>query len=87
MTKEELKQKILQVIEEKVKKGGKSKVYLKDIQRELPDVSPRDIKNVANELVREGKLEYFSSGSTVLFGIPGVGIGVETAFKKEETEE
>jgi len=84
MTKEELKEKIVQVIEEKVKKGGKSKVYLKDIQRDIPGVSPRDIKNAANELVKEGKLEYFSSGSTVMFGIPGVGIGVETAFKKEE---
>jgi len=84
MTKEELKEKIIKVIEEKVKKGGKSKVYLKDIQRDIPGVSPRDIKNAANELVKEGKLEYFSSGSTVMFGIPGVGIGVETAFKKEE---
>jgi len=84
MTKEELKEKIVKVIEEKVKKGGKSKVYLKDIQRDIPGVSPRDIKNAANELVKEGKLEYFSSGSTVMFGIPGVGIGAETAFKKEE---
>ena len=83
MTKEELKEKIVKVIEEKVKKGGKSKVYLKDIQRDIPGVSPRDIKNAANELVKEGKLEYFSSGSTVMFGIPGVGIGVETAVKKQ----
>lgn len=75
MTKEELKAKILEVIEAKVKKGGKTKVYLKDIQRDIPGASPREIKNAANELVREGKLEYFSSGSTVMFGIPGVGIG------------
>lgn len=86
MTKEELKEKILKVVEEKVKKGGKSKVYLKDIQRDIPEANPRDIKNAANELVREGKLEYFSTGSTVMFGIPGLGIGVETAFKKEEEE-
>ncbi|RKX61563.1 MAG: sulfite reductase, partial [Thermodesulfobacteriota bacterium] len=52
MTKEELKEKIVKVIEEKVKKGGKSKVYLKDIQRDIPGVSPRDIKNAANELVK-----------------------------------
>ncbi len=84
MTKEELKAKIIEVIEAKVKKGGKSKVYLKDIQRDIPGASPREIKNAANELVREGKLEYFSSGSTVMFGIPGVGIGTEDAFKKEE---
>lgn len=87
MEKEELKQKILQVIEEKVKKGGKSKVYLKDLQREFPDVNPRDIKNAANELVREGKLEYFSTGSTVMFGIPGVGMGLEAGVEKPKEEE
>ncbi len=71
MNKEELKQKILEVIEAKVKKGGKTKVYLKDIQREIPDAKPREIKMAANELVREGKLEYFSTGSTVMFSLPG----------------
>ncbi len=76
MDKEELKQKILEVIEARVKKG-KSKVYLKDIQRDIPDAKARDIKKAANELVQEGKLEYFSTGSTVMFGLPGVGMGLE----------
>lgn len=82
MNKEELKQKILQIMEEKVKKGGKTKIYLKDLQREIPDANPREIKNAANELVREGKLEYFSTGSTVMFGLPGVGMGLEAGVEK-----
>ncbi|AIH04278.1 MULTISPECIES: dissimilatory sulfite reductase D family protein [Thermodesulfobacterium] len=82
MDKEELKQKILQIMEEKVKKGGKTKIYLKDLQREIPDANPREIKNAANELVREGKLEYFSTGSTVMFGLPGVGMGLEAGVEK-----
>lgn len=86
MDKEELKQKILEVIEKKIKIAGKSKVYLKDLQKDLPGVSPRDIKNAANELVREGKLEYFSTGSTVMFGIPGVGMGLEAGSEKPKEE-
>ncbi len=84
MTKEEVKQKILEVMQKKVAAGGKSKIYLKDLQRELPDVNPRDIKNAANELVREGKLEYFSTGSTVMYGLPGVGMGLEAGMEKPE---
>ncbi|QER41425.1 sulfite reductase [Thermodesulfobacterium sp. TA1] len=84
MDKEELKQKIVQIMEEKVKKGGKTKIYLKDLQREIPDANPREIKNAANELVREGKLEYFSTGSTVMFGLPGVGMGLEAGVEKPE---
>lgn len=86
MEKEELKKKIIEVIEKKIKIAGKSKVYLKDLQKDIPGVSPRDIKNAANELVREGKLEYFSTGSTVMFGIPGVGIGLEPGTEKPKEE-
>jgi hypothetical protein len=83
MDKQELKQKILEVVEARVKKG-KSKVYLKDLQRDIPDAKAREIKMAANELVREGKLEYFSTGSTVMFGLPGVGMGLEAGSEKPE---
>ncbi len=72
---EEVKQKIMEFMEKKTK--SKSKIYLKDMQRALPDVKPMMIKKAANELVREGKLEYFSTGSTVMYGIPGRGQAVE----------
>ncbi len=55
------------------KKKGKSKFYLKDFYKMLPDEKNRDIKNVVNEMVREETLEYWSSGSTTLIGLKGVG--------------
>ncbi len=55
------------------KKKGKSKFYLKDFYKMLPDEKNRDIKNVVNEMVREEILEYWSSGSTTLIGLKGVG--------------
>lgn len=55
------------------KKKGKSKFYLKDFYKMLPDEKNRDIKNVVNEMVREEVLEYWSSGSTTLIGLKGVG--------------
>ncbi len=84
MDKEQLKQKIMEVMEAKIKKGGKTKIYLKDLQREIPEAKAREIKMAANELVREGKLEYFSTGSTVMFGLPGVGMGLEAGVEKPD---
>ena len=79
---EELKQKILEFATKKA--AHKSKMYIKDLYKADPNASPREVKKAANELVREGKLEYFSSGSTVMYGVPGFGKGVEEAFKEEE---
>jgi len=77
---EELKQKVLDFATKKAK--HKSKMYLKDLRKADSKASARQIKNAANELVREGKLEYFSSGSTVMYGVPGFGKGVEEAFEE-----
>ncbi len=79
--KEELKQKILEFATKKA--AHKSKMYIKDLYKADPNASPREVKKAANELVREGKLEYFSSGSTVMYGVPGFGKGVEEAFEEE----
>ncbi len=80
VNKEELKQKILEYATKKAK--HKSKMYIKDLYKADPSAKPREIKNAANELVREGKLEFFSSGSTVMYGVPGYGKGVEEAFEE-----
>ena len=42
----------------------KPQLYIKDFYKCDPDSKPRKIKNVANELVREGRLMFWSSGST-----------------------
>ena len=55
---------------EKAEKSPKPQLYIKDFYKCDPDTKPRVIKNIANELVREGKLAFWSSGSTTMYGIP-----------------
>jgi len=57
-------------IEEKATKSPKPQLYIKDFYACDPDSKPRVIKNVANEMVREGRLMFWSSGSTTMYGIP-----------------
>ena len=68
---EELKQKILEFATKKAK--HKSKMYIKDLYKADPNAKPREVKKAANQLVQEGKLEFFSSGSTTMYGVPGFG--------------
>ncbi len=62
------------------KKKGKTKFYLKDYYKFLPDEKMRDVKKMVNQMVREEILEYWSSGSTTLIGLKGLG-------KQHATEE
>ena len=61
------------IIEALKAKKGKSKFYLKDFYEMIPDLKPREVKNIVNAMVGEGILEYWSSGSTTLIGLKGVG--------------
>lgn len=62
------------VVDYLIKKSkSKSKFYLKDFNEILPASKPREVKNLINEMVREGTLEYWSSGSTTLIGLKGTG--------------
>jgi len=66
LSKDELKAAMI----EKATKAPKPQLYVKDFYKCDPDAKPRAIKNVANELVREGKLMFWSSGSTTMYAIP-----------------
>jgi hypothetical protein len=66
LSKDELKEKML----EKAAKAPKPQLYVKDFYKCDPDAKPRVIKNVANELVRESKLMFWSSGSTTMYALP-----------------
>ena len=55
------------------KKKGKSKFYLKDFYAMLPDRKAREVNKLVNNMVQEGVLEYWSSGSTTLYGLKGAG--------------
>ena len=61
------------IVEKLKKKKGKSKFYLKDFYKMVPDEKPRTVKNLVNKMVSESILEYWSSGSTTLIGLKGVG--------------
>lgn len=75
LSKEELKAAII----EKAEKSPKPQLYIKDFYACDPDTKPREIKNIANELVREQKLMFWSSGSTTMYGVP-------SRIKNEEGE-
>ena len=80
--KEELKKDILAFVEKKSK--FKPKMYLKDMYKANADAKPREIKNAANELVRDEKLEFWSSGSTTLFGLKGSSAKETATFEEKD---
>jgi hypothetical protein len=67
---EEAKQKIVEGLTKKQK--VKSKFYFNDLAKIL-DEKPRVAKKLINQMVVEGVLEYWSSGSTSLYGLKGTG--------------
>jgi len=56
------------------KSKTKTKFYFKDFYRVFPDDKPRMIKKVVNKMVQDEILEYWSSGSTTMYGLKGSGI-------------
>jgi len=72
MDEAEAKQEILRVL----KKSTKDSFYLKDFYKILPDWKKRKVTSLVNQMVQEGKLVYWSSGSTTLFKLPGEGKGI-----------
>jgi Mn-dependent DtxR family transcriptional regulator len=67
---EEAKTKIVEALTKKQK--TKSKFYFNDLSKIL-ELKPREAKKIVNKLVEEGVLEYWSSGSTSMYGMPGTG--------------
>ncbi|CAG35528.1 dissimilatory sulfite reductase D family protein [Desulfotalea psychrophila] len=58
------------VIVEKAQKSPKPQLYIKDFYKCDPETKPRVMKNICNELVREQRLMFWSSGSTTMYGVP-----------------
>ncbi|MBU4317283.1 MAG: dissimilatory sulfite reductase D family protein [Proteobacteria bacterium] len=67
---EAAKAKIIEELTKKLK--SKSKFYFNDLAKILEE-KPRDAKKIVNQLVLDGVLEYWSSGSTSMYGMPGTG--------------
>jgi dissimilatory sulfite reductase D (DsrD) len=67
---EEAKEKIVAGLTKKQKM--KSKFYFNDLAKIL-DLKPRIAKKLINQMVTEEVLEYWSSGSTSMYGLKGTG--------------
>jgi Mn-dependent DtxR family transcriptional regulator len=67
---DEAKTKIVEALTKKQK--SKSKFYFNDLSKIL-EMKPREAKKIVNKLVQDGILEYWSSGSTSMYGLPGTG--------------
>ena len=67
---EEARTKIVEGLEKKSK--TKTKFYFNDLAKIL-ELKPREAKKLVNKLVQEEILEYWSSGSTSLYGLKGAG--------------
>ncbi len=70
MAYEEQKEKLLEELKKKSK--NKTKFYFNDLAKILGE-KPRMAKKIINEMVNEGKLTFWSSGSTTMYSLPGVG--------------
>ncbi len=57
----------------KGKSAAKSKFYFKDFTELFPDKGPREVKKILTQLVNEEVLEFWSSGSTTMYGLKGAG--------------
>jgi hypothetical protein len=56
-----------------VKSQKKTKLYFNDLCKAVPEIKMMAAKKVVNELVSEGKLKYWSSGSTTMYMLPSEG--------------
>ena len=70
MDQSEATEKVIEALKKKQK--TKSKFYFSDLAKIL-DEKPRAAKKYINKMVEEGYLEYWSSGSTSMYGLPGTG--------------
>ena len=80
MSKDELKAAILK----KSQTAAKPQLYIKDFYECDPDAKPREVKNAANELVKEGMMDFWSSGSTTMYAAKGRAKNEETREHDEE---
>jgi hypothetical protein len=80
MSREELKAAILH----KSQTAVKGQLYIKDFYECDPESKPREVKNAANELVKEGMMDFWSSGSTTMYAAKGRAKNEETREHDEE---
>ena len=75
---EEAKQAIIDFMK---KKKSKTKYYFNELCKAVPDLKMRAAKKIISEMVNNGQLKYWSSGSTTLYLLPEA---AEADLEKEE---
>ena len=54
-------------------KTSKTKFYFNDFLPLFPDKGPREVKKILSAMVMAEIVEYWSSGSTTMYGLKGAG--------------
>ena len=67
MAYEEEKKRILEFFKNS---KGKTKFYLSDLKKPIPEMKKRELKKVTTEMIAEGTLMYYSTGSTTMLQLP-----------------
>jgi hypothetical protein len=67
---EEIKQSILEWFEKNSREGTKTRFYLKDVTKALPQYDKHDVQKCVNECIEDGTLMWFSTGSTSMLVLP-----------------
>lgn len=52
---------------------NKTKFYFKDFLEIFPDKGPREVKKLLTAMVQSEIMEFWSSGSTTMYGLKGAG--------------
>ena len=67
-------------------KKGKSKHYFNDLCKAIPDMKMRAVKKIVNEMITEGTLSYWSSGSTTMYMLSDQEARAKEEAAMDETE-
>ena len=67
---EELKQQILEWFNKNSREGSKTRFYLKDVVKALPQYEKHDVRKAVNACIEDETLMWFSTGSTNLLVLP-----------------
>lgn len=54
-------------------KTSKTKFYFQDFLEVFPGKGPRDVKKILTSMINAEILEFWSSGSTTMYGLKGAG--------------
>ncbi|ATD81595.1 MULTISPECIES: dissimilatory sulfite reductase D family protein [Desulfovibrio] len=62
-----------QLIVDFISTKNKTKFYFKDFLEIFPDKGPREVKKLLTAMVQSEIMEFWSSGSTTMYGLKGAG--------------